>query len=415
MKGNESPLTIASPLAIFAAILMFAASALAAGSTERVLYRFKGGSDGSAPLAGLIADTAGNLYGTTSSGGAGSCQGGCGTVFELSPAAGGGWTETILYSFTGGSDGATPEAGLVFDTAGNLYGTTIYGGASDDGTIFQLTAPATRGSAWTLNVLHSFIGRIDGKYSLGSLVFDPAGNLYGPTLFGGRFGGGTVFQLAAPAAPGGVWTLNVLHSFKGVNDGIDPAGSLMLDKQGALYGTTYSGQVFKEVPPAPGHTAWTLRVLYSFNSVFGLSGGALIAGTKGVLYGATQQGGSANRGIVFRLTPPVTRGGAWTEKTLYEFSGGSDGEFPLNGLTADKAGNLYGATQIGGGSGLGTVFKLTPTQHGPWTKTTLHNFTGGRDGSSPGAGPIFGRQGMLYGTTVHGGLSDHGVVFKVAP
>jgi uncharacterized repeat protein (TIGR03803 family) len=412
MKGNESSLTIASWLAVFAAILMFAGSAIAAGSTERVLYRFKGGSDGSAPFAGLIADTAGNLYGTTADGGAG-CQGGCGTVFELSPAAGGGWTETVLYRFTGGSDGATPEAGLTFDTASNLYGTTIYGGASDDGTIFQLTAAATPGSPWTLKVLHSFIGHIDGKYSLGSLVFDPAGNLYGPALFGGRFGGGTVFQLVAPAAPGGVWILNVLHSFRGVNDGIDPAGSLMLDKQGALYGTTYSGQVFKEVPPAPGHTAWTLRVLYSFNSVFGLSGGALIAGTKGVLYGASQQGGSANRGIVFQLTPPVTHAGAWTEKTLYEFAGGG-GEFPLNGLIADKAGNLYGATQIGG-AGHGTVFKLTPAQHGAWTKTTLHSFTGGRDGSSPGAGVIFGRQRALYGTTVHGGSSGKGVVFKVAP
>jgi uncharacterized repeat protein (TIGR03803 family) len=414
MKGTESPLTIASSLAIFAALLMFAGSTMAAGPTERVLYRFKGGNDGSAPFAGLVADKAGNLYGTTADGGGG-CHGGCGTVFELSPTSGGGWAETVLYRFTGGSDGATPEAGLTFDTAGNLYGTTIYGGSSDDGTIFQLAASATPGGAWTLNVLHSFIGHTDGKYSLGSLIFDQAGNLYGPTLFGGRFGGGTVFQLAAPATPGGTWTLNVLHSFKGVNDGIDPAGSLLLDQQGALYGTTYSGEIFKEVPPPPGHTAWTLRVLYSFNSVFGLSGGALIAGTKGVLYGATQQGGSANAGAVFQLTPPATRGGAWTETTLYEFAGRSDGEYPLNGLIADKAGNLYGATQSGGGSGSGTVFKLTPTQHGAWTKTTLHNFTGGRDGSGPGAGLIFGKQGVLHGTTVHGGSSHHGVVFEVAP
>jgi uncharacterized repeat protein (TIGR03803 family) len=402
-------------LAVFAAILMFAGSAIAAGPTETVLYRFKGGNDGVAPFAGLIADKAGNLYGTTADGGAGACQGGCGSVFELSPASGGRWTETVLYRFTDGSDGAVPETGLIFDATGNLYGTTIHGGSSGDGTVFQLTAPTTHGSAWTLNVLHSFIGHTDGKYPLGSLIFDKAGNLYGPTLFGGRFGGGTVFQLAAPAAPGGVWILNVLHSFKGGNDGIDPVGALMLDKQGALYGTTYSGQVFKEVPPAPGHTAWTLRVLYSFNSVFGLSGGALIAGTKGVLYGANAQGGSANRGIVFQLTPPVTRGGAWTETTLYEFAGGSDGEYPLNGLIADKAGSLYGGTENGGGSDLGTVFKLTPTQHGAWTKTTLHNFTGGHDGSGPGAGLIFGSHAALYGTTVHGGSSDNGTVFKVAP
>jgi uncharacterized repeat protein (TIGR03803 family) len=414
MKGNESPLTSASSLAIFAAILMFAGTAIAAGSTEKVLYRFQGGNDGSAPFAGLIADKAGNLYGTTADGGAGACQGGCGTVFELSPASGGRWTETVLYRFTGGSDGAVPETGLIFDTTGNLYGTTIHGGSSGDGTVFQLTAPAPTGSAWTLNVLHNFIGH-DGRLSMGTLVFDKAGNLYGPMLFGGRFGGGTVFQLAAPAVPGRAWTLHVLHSFKGVNDGIDPVGALIFDKKGVLYGTAHDGTVFKEVPPAPGHTTWTLRVIYRFNSVLGLSAGGLIAGKKGVMYGATAQGGSANEGTVFQLTPPVTHGGAWTSTTLYEFAGGSDGEYPLNGLTADKAGNLYGATESGGASGLGTVFKLTPTQHGAWTKTTLHQFTGGRDGSSPGAGLIFGSQGVLYGTTVLGGSSDNGTVFKVAP
>jgi uncharacterized repeat protein (TIGR03803 family) len=412
MKGNQSPMTIASLLAIFAAVLTFTGSAMAAGSTESVLHRFRGGKDGSAPFAGLIADNAGNLYGTTADGGAGSCQGGCGTVFELSSAAGGRWTETVLYSFTGGSDGAFPEGGLIFDTAGNLYGTTIHGGASEDGTIFQLAAPATPGGTRTLNVLHNFIGHTDGEYSLGSLTFDRAGNLYGPTLFGGRFGGGTVFQLAAPATRGGSWTLNVLHSFKGVKDGIDPLGTLLIDGKGALYGTTYSGTVFKEVPPAPGHTAWTLKVLYSFDSVFG--GGALIAGKKGVLYGATALGGAANRGVVFKLRPPVTRGGAWTATTLYEFAGGSDGEYPLNDLILDKVGNFYGATENGGASGLGTVFKLTSTQHGSWTKTILHDFTGGRDGSGPGAGLTSGRQGLLYGTTVFGGLSDNGTVFEVA-
>jgi uncharacterized repeat protein (TIGR03803 family) len=411
MKGNESPLTIASSLAILAAILMFAGNAIAA--TERVLHRFKGGSDGSAPFAGLIADQAGNLYGTTTNGGSGACH--CGTVFELSPASGGRWTETVLYRFTGGGDGATPESGLTLDTAGNLYGTTIYGGASDDGTIFQLAAPATPGGAWTLNVLHSFIGHTEGKYAWGNLIFDQAGSLYGPTLFGGRFGGGTVFQLAAPAAQGGSWTLNVLHNFKGVNDGIDPVGALIFDKKGTLYGTTYDGRVFKEVPPAAGHTAWTLKVLYSFNSVLGLTGGGLIAGKKGVLYGATSLGGSANQGTVFQLTPPITRGGAWTATTLYEFAGGSDGEYPLNGLVADQTGNLYGVTENGGASRHGTVFKLTPTQHGPWSKTTLHNFTDSGDGSGPGAGLIFGGQGLLYGTTVHGGSSNKGTVFAVAP
>jgi len=135
-------------------------------------------------------------------------------------------------------------------------------------------------------VLHSFIGHTDGKYSFGSLVFDLTGNLYGTNLFGGRFGGGTVFQLASPAKQGGTWTLNVLHSFKGDKDGLDPAGALIIDKRGALYGTTYAGTVFKEAPPAPGHSAWTLKVVYNFDYVLGLSGG-MIGGKKGVLYGAT--------------------------------------------------------------------------------------------------------------------------------
>lgn len=414
MKDNHFLPAIAHFLAIFVAILAVAASATAAGPAEKVLYRFKGGSDGSAPSAGLIADSAGNLYGTTANGGAASCQGGCGTVFELSPAAGGRWTETVLYRFTGGSDGAIPQTGLTFDAAGNLYGTTIHGGALGDGVVFQLTAPAPPGDARTLNVLHSFVGSKEGEYPWGSPTFDRAGNLYGPTLFGGRFGGGTVFQLAAPATPGGTWTLHVLHHFKGANDGLDPVGALIIDKKGALYGTTNDGTVFEEVPPAKGHTAWTLKALYHFNYVLGLSGGP-IAGKNGVLYGATAQGGPANEGTVFQLTPPVTHGGGWTATTLYEFAGGSDGEYPQNDLVLDKTGHLYGVTQSGGASGLGTVFKLTPTQHGLWAKTGLHDFTVGRDGSSPGAGLVSGRHGLLYGTTVTGGQSDNGTVFQVAP
>jgi len=414
MKGNQSHLTIAGSLAAFAAILMFAGHAIAAGPTERVIHRFRGGSDGSVPSVGLIADKAGNLYGTTTDGGGGSCQGGCGIVFELSPAAGGRWTESVLYRFTGGNDGAVPQTGLTFDSASNLYGTTIHGGTLGDGTVFQLTAPATSGGTRMLKVLHSFVGSTEGEYPWGSPVFDQAGNLYGPTLFGGRFGGGTIFQLAAPARAGGAWTLHVLHHFKGTNDGLDPVGALIMDSRGALYGTTYAGTVFKEVPPATGHTAWTLKTLYNFDSVLGLSGGVL-AGKNGVLYGATALGGSANEGTVFQLTPPLTRGGAWTATTLYEFAGGSDGEYPQNALVADKAGNLYGVTQNGGTSGLGTVFKLTPTQHGAWLKTILHNFTGGGDGSGPGAGLIFGRQGALYGTTIAGGSSDNGTVFEVVP
>jgi uncharacterized repeat protein (TIGR03803 family) len=173
-------------LAIFIAFVNFAGTAL--GSGEKVIYNFKGGSDGAAPFSGLIADSAGNLYGTTADGGGTYCNGqGCGTVFELTPPAtqGGAWTETVLYSFQGGNAAAGPEASLIFDAAGNLYGTTYGGGASSDGTVFQLTPPATQGGSWTETVLYSFKGGSDGEYPVASLIFDPAGNLYGTTVFGG--------------------------------------------------------------------------------------------------------------------------------------------------------------------------------------------------------------------------------------
>jgi len=404
MKRNESPFIIRS-MAILVAILVFGGNAVAAGRTEKVLYSFAGGVDGAAPFAGLVADPAGNLYGTTASGGNGACQGGCGTVFELSPNPDGTWTEAQLYSFTGGNDGATPEAGVIFDQAGNLYGATIAGGTSRNGTVFRL-APSKLGSTWIETVLHNFVAR-DGKVCQGGLVFDAAGNLYGAALFGGRYGGGTVFQLVPPTQ-GNAWSLNVLHAFKGVNDGIDPQGALILDTQGAVYGAAHDGTIFRLTPPFPGNSKWTLTVLYRDGAVTGV--GALLPGKPGVFYATSNLGGAANAGTVFQLIPP-------SATTLYEFAGEGDGEFPLNGLIADSSGNLYGATQGGGASRAGTVFRLAPPaqQGGAWTKTTLHSFQGGADGSGPGTGVIFGPQGVLYGTTVSGGLSDHGIVFEITP
>jgi uncharacterized repeat protein (TIGR03803 family) len=406
MKRNESLLTVRS-LAILITIFGFASCGFAANPTEKVLYSFTGGADGAGPFAGVVADAQGNFYGTTANGGNGACQGGCGTVFELSPNSDGTWTETQLYSFSGGNDGSAPESGVIFDSTGSLYGTTIHGGASNDGTVFRLSAPAKPGSAWVETVLYTFVGARDGEYCLGSLVFDPAGNLYGAAVFGGHFGGGTVFQLLPPTQ-GNAWSLNVLHAFKGTTDGIDPLGALVLDSKGAVYGATYSGTVFKLNPPSPGSSKWTLKVLYGFGSLFGV--GALLPGKPAVFYGTTTLGGAANEGTVFQLTSP-------SSTTLYEFAGGSDGGLPLNGLVADRAGNLYGITQTGGDFGAGTVFKLAPPaqQGGTWTKTTLHSFHGGSDGSGPGAGVIFGPHGALYGTTVSGGSSGKGTVFEVTP
>ena len=413
MRQNESTFVIARLLAIFAMILFLVVNAVAANGAEKVLYRFQGGSDGSAPFAGLVADPAGNLYGTTADGGNSACGSGCGTVFKLSHNSNGTWTETQLYSFKAGNDGAIPEAGVIFDSAGNLYGTTIHGGPSNDGTVFRLTPPTKPGRVWTETVLYDFVGNRDGEYCLGSLTFDTAGNLYGAAVFGGIYGGGTVFQLVPPTQ-GEMWSLNVLHSFKGTDDGIDPLGALIFDRTGALYGETYDGAVFRLKPPA-GHGVWTLDVIYRAGSV--ASAGALLAAKPGVLYGTSSLGGGANEGTIFQLTPPSKPGQPWGAVTLYEFAGGTDGEYPLNGLVTDRSGNLYGTTQGGGMFDAGTVFRLTPPAipGDPWTKTTLYVFEGGRDGAGPGAGVIFGPRGALLGTTEAGGNSDNGTVFAVAP
>jgi uncharacterized repeat protein (TIGR03803 family) len=413
MQSTNSGLRITRSLAGFVVILLFLGRAIASAPSERVIYSFQGGTDGTNPSTALVADRAGNLFGTTTEGGSGKCTGGCGTVFELKPAPGGSWTETVLYSFQGGDDGAAPAAGLVFDRAGNLYGTTIGGGPSLDGTVFQLMRSD---GSWKETVLHRFTGS-DGAYPVDSLILDDAGNLYGTTVFGGRFNGGTVFQLTHS----GTWTEAVLYHFTGGNDGLDPEAGLSLDQRGALYGTTIAGNVFKLTPPASGATKWSLKVLYTFDGgVNGgqLSPGTLLAGKNGVLYGTQKFGGGpANAGAVYQLTPPATHGGPWTETTLYRFTGEADGAYPLAGVIADSAGNLLGTTTGNGRANQGTVFQLTPpaTPDAAWTETTLHTFSGGADGSGPGANLIFGKGGALYSTTAGGGSSGKGTIFRIVP
>jgi uncharacterized repeat protein (TIGR03803 family) len=400
---------------LIATPMILAGRALGSGPSEKVLYSFSGGSDGANPVGGLVADKAGNLYGTTSEGGSSNCTAGCGIVFELIPPAtlGGQWIETVLYRFTGGSDGAAPQSNLIFDATGNLYGTTGGGGnASNGGTVFELTPPSTQGGAWTETVLYRFAGGTDGKIPVAGLVFDAAGNLYATTLFGGATNAGTVFQLMPPAIEGGAWTETVLHTFGHGNDGLDPQAGLIVDNRGALYGTTITGTVFKLTPPA-----WAEKVLFTFTG--GGNNGSwpcsLIA-RQGSLYGLSRLGGSqANTGTAFQLSP--ASGGAWTETTLYSFTGGNDGGEPCGTLVSDQAGNFYGTTSGNGQNIPGTVFKLTPpgTLGGAWTETTLHKFGGNNDGLSPVAGAIFGKGGALYGTTSGGGSSGRGTVFRVVP
>jgi uncharacterized repeat protein (TIGR03803 family) len=443
MKPQHSlPPTIVL-IAFFAAILIFPRIALAAPPTERPIHHFRGApnADGATPDASLVADLHGNLYGTTAAGGTAKCvvggtDIGCGTVFELSPPAalGDAWTETVLYSFKQGSDGHTPSASLILDPQGNLYGTTT---AADNecGTVFRLAPPTAKGDPWTLTVVYALTRSGTGCLPAGGLVRDEAGNLYGTTLGFGEFSCGAAFQLTPPPTEDGAWTETTLHSFSDTNgDGAYPLGNLILGKGGDLYGVTeqggvsgQNGTVYRLTPPKPKGGAWNEELLHSFKG--GSDGKYPLAGLvfdgSGNLYGTTYGGGSGcgsdGCGSVFRLARPLTKG-PWTKTVLYDFVNGSDGANPLAALVFDKKGNLYGTTSYTGGyeNGSGAVFELSPPaeQGDPWTETTLHDFTGGRDGSTPRAGLIRGKDGALYGTTAltnWGNRVGNGTVFKIVP
>jgi len=327
------------------------------GWTEKILHSFND-SDGAYPVGGLIFDAFGNLYGTTYEGGAS----GVGTVFELTPIAGGGWTETVLHSFNGnGEDGAYPVASLILDASGNLYGTTSGFGVFGLGTVFELT-PQT-GGGWKETVLLSFNNH-GGAYPAASLILDASGNLYGTTYEGGTFGVGTAFELRPQT--GGGWKEKVLHNFKNNGkDGYYPEAGMVFDATGNLYGTTYGGgahnlgTVFRLASKTSG--GWAEKILHNFNDN-GKDGAYpvadLIIDASGNLYGTTY-GGAFGVGTAFELTPKA--GGGWTEKILHSFNvNGKDGNHPQASLVFDAAGNLYGTTYDGGVYGDGTAFEITP-------------------------------------------------------
>ena len=365
-----------------------------------VLYSFQGKADGGEPAAGLILDSSGNLYGTTYYGD----LSGNGVAFKVTPAG----KEDVLYHFTGKADGGHPFAGLISDSAGNLYGTTTSGGnltcnsGQGCGTVFELNASGE-------TVLHSFDGT-DGRHPNGGLVEDSSGNLYGTTRTGGSTscggaGCGVVYKLD----PAGNYT--VLHVFHvGSTDGINPYASLVMDAAGNLYGTTsgggqYLGGIVFKVDP----TTETETILWAFGGKGGGHPfGPVILDSAGNLYGTTFQGGAAKSGVVFKIDTSNQ------EQVLYSFLGGADGANPIGGLAMDSAGNLYGTTGGGGmagcsGFGCGTVFELDTSLN----KTILYTFTGGTDGANPYDGVTLDSAGNLYGTTPIGGQYDKGVVYKI--
>jgi uncharacterized repeat protein (TIGR03803 family) len=388
--------------------------------SESALYNFAGGSDPKLPYAGLIFDKAGNLYGTTEFGG----SNGQGTVFEIAPNSNGSWTETVLYDFTGSTDGGQPYASLVFDSAGNLYGTTNFGGIANCnlgcGTVFKLT-PGSGG--WTESVLYTFTGGADGREPYARLLFDPTGNLYGTTLLGGNIGSvcsegcGTVFKLT-PGSSG--WTESVLYAFQGAADGASPYAGLTRDPTGNLYGTAYAGGasangvVFKLSPASSG---WTESVLYAFTGAYDgkYPHGDLILDAAGNLYGTAFQGGNGGYGVVFRLVPNSK--GGWRERVLHTFENTPAGN-PVAGLVMDTAGNLYGTTMLGAtqtscGGGCGTLFKLSPVSGAGWTYKVVHDFGKAGDGFHPTGDLILDASGNMYGTTQAGGAQGSGMVFEI--
>jgi uncharacterized repeat protein (TIGR03803 family) len=379
---------------------------------EKVLYAFSGGSDGGTPLAGLILDKAGNLYGTTWLGGALSA----GTVFQLTRTAGH-WTENVLYSFTGGQDGGNPTGDLIFDSVGNLYGTTELGGKHNAGTVFTLVPNS--GGGWSESVLHSFDGAYGGAGPHAGLVFDGIGNLYGTASSGGEWDAGIVFQLS----PGsnGQWNSKILYNFKGGRDGAGPYGAVAFDAEGNVYGTTQNGGtsqnagvVFELTRSSSGH--WKEAILHRFTG--GKDGGypytvRLLIDSSGNLYGTASGGGTYQRGIVFKLAP--ISGGGWKETVLHNFAGGYAAN-PWAGLVSDSSGNLYGTCANGNGIyGLGAVFELLPGSNGTWQTRVLHTFPGGSDGKFPEGDVALDSAGNIYGMTSAGGSGNNGTVFEIRP
>jgi uncharacterized repeat protein (TIGR03803 family) len=352
-------------------IVMLAGNAFASGP-ERAIYRFRGGNDGDIPEASLIADKSGNLYGTTTSGG----SSGCGTVFELSPTDGGlDWTETTLYSFLGGTDGCDPQSPLLLDKTGNLYGTTTDGGTSNHGTIFEMLPPAAPGWAWSEVVIYNLTVFNDGWLPFG-LAKDPEGNLYGEI---GYPNCGTIYELSPPVQ-GGAWTYTALYNFTCGSDGGWLVGDLVFDNSGNLYGATEIG-------------------------------------------GDRSQCGGYGCGVVFELKRPKKQGGSWSQSVLYTFicnanCGDHYAGGPFGGVTFDRNGNLFGTTHYGGQDGYGSVFELSPSFHqgGPWTEAEIYSFSCGNDGCGPSTRLIFDESGNLYGSAQSGPLGSLlGEVFEVSP
>jgi uncharacterized repeat protein (TIGR03803 family) len=382
-------------------------SALAA--TEKVLYSFNGNPNGNGPQSGLTSDAAGNLYGSTFFGG----SAGQGVIYKLTHSSTG-WTETILYNFQGGAaDGAKPQGTLILDTAGNIYGTATLGG-SGNGIVFELSPS---GGSYRETVLHVFAY---GQSPINAgVIRDTAGNLYGETAGGGSFSSGTIYELKHTTAG---YSYQTLYNFAGGNDGYYPSGGLIFGRAGIMYGTTAggggpanAGTVFEMKRNTNG--TWTETVIHGFQSYAdGFDPETpVVVDNAGNLFGTTLFGGSipcdgpSGCGEVFELSPSGT--GTWTKTLLHAFSDTPDGRLPAAGLAFNKAGHLFGTTENGGG-GTGTLYELAPQSGGGWTESIVYSFGNGGDGGFPVSPVIVNRAGNIFGTTLVGGTWSGGVVYE---
>jgi uncharacterized repeat protein (TIGR03803 family) len=416
-------------------VLCFAAiagiiPAAARAQSASVIYDFTSANNaGVIPMSPLLADSAGNLYGTAVAGSTYTH----GAVFELSPPGtkGGAWTSKLLYAFGKAKNSpiSPMDAPLTADAKGNLYGTVAAGlGKQSGGVVFELVKPKIPTDAWREKTLYAFPttkgtgAQPNGANPYGGVVFGPGGNLYGTAAYGGANGAGVVFELSKA---GTTWTQSVLYNFTNGSDGANPYSTVAFDTAGNIYGTALdggdahgaNGTVFELSPVAGGN--WTFQTLHSFDaSTDGISPQTgVILDAQGNLYGTTGAGGSTGHGTVFEVSPPATQGGTWTETILHSFVFATEGggTFDSN-LVADSNGNLYGTNEVGGNSvSGGTVWELSPPAKSgaAWTATTLHAFTDSPDGFRPQAGvTLVG--GNLVGTTPGGGTGS-GVAYQITP
>jgi uncharacterized repeat protein (TIGR03803 family) len=390
-----------SALAFVAAAIIVPSTAHAQ-YTETVLYNFgASSSDAETPEGALTMDASGNVYGA-----------GRNAVFELSP-NGASYTDTVLHTFAGTNyDGEDPNGGLVFDASGNIYGSTNRGGTYGDGIIYELSPNGSGG--YNETILYNFTGSTDGEFPTGGLIADSTGNLYGTAARGGANGFGTVFKISNTTNYG--WQEKTLYSFTGSSDGSIPQ-ALVADAAGNFYGIAFDGgsssctcgTVFKLTPSA----GWRFAAIHQFNQTDGAyPEGRLALDSAGNIYGGTLEGGTDGYGVVYELSPAA--GGVWTTSVLHYFTAGYDGAGVVGPLTVTSSGNIYGTTITGTQTAYGTAFELSPRSGGGWQFMRLHDFTGGSDGGSPESTLFVDSSGNVFGAAADGGANNFGDYFELS-